>query len=859
MPLVAGKNILRKKMPDKIEKCKEIVYYIVVANKCKEQHMAKKVHQKSFKSNEGKTIYNVIVLLISAFMLIIPFYQGLFFRTNYIPAVALVSIIFAAYMLYKLRSREYRVLDTNMDLSVLLLPVVYFIAFFFAANAKDALDMVLIYCSYFMLYKLSSDLSAKDEKYKNVLLNVIIASTFILSFASMLNIAGIVDIKGAFEGKRLFGLYQYPNTTASVLGVGIILSLNKLIGEKSTKIAAIYQMILTALISTFIFTLSRGGYLVLAGVLLLNFLLISAGNKLKMLLGIFVAFLSSSLLIYKFYALPEDGISAILGYYLISIIASAVIIYGAYMIKNRIKLAFSDKAINVALAAAAVAFIGIAAFLFSVKEPIEYRVEHGAEEEKSWRYEAIYIDNLTPDSEYNIELDVKASMESPYSYGIILRSYNSANELTELLKHFENTGPDFTRKSFDFSTLKDTERVLILLYNYETNSYTEYKNIIIKDSDNAIAKRIEKLKYVPQAIANRLTDINLKTVNVSARMDFVKDGLKVIKDYPIAGAGGGAWKNLYRQYQSTPYNTTEVHNFYVQYGTEVGIIGLIALLVLLLLLVISMIKSIRAGSPYLYVYLAAMLILLHSTIDFNLSLAAVGYVLWMLTGIINSDGNTPMSVRLPQKYTGAIALALSLIVFLASSSVYYGIRVGTEASRALRDKKDIDEIMELYKKASKFDKYNGAYRIDLAQVMNNQLRNTKENKYYEGIMEQISLIKKYEPYNHQYTPVICNIYLSTGKFDEAVKLADHRLKEEPMVEQSYVLKTDVSYEIANYYLKENKIEESIPYLEKIIEASRELEEINKGQKTPIKPEGDYTKKLEAAQRTLEMIKSDIGE
>lgn len=819
--------------------------------------MAKKMHSKSIRSSDDKTIYNILIFLMASFMLIIPFYRGLFFRINYIPAIAFVGIMFAGFMVYKLRDKTFKALDTYMDLSVLLLPAAYLISFFFAVNAKDALDMFLLYCSYFMLYKLASELSAKNEKYKNILINLLIASTFILSFASMLSIAGLVDINGAFIGKRLYGLYQYANTTASVLGVGIILSLNKLINEGNIKKAAIYQLVLTALISSFIFTLSRGGYLVLAGVLLFNFLLIKARPKLKMLLGIFVSFISSSMLIYKFYTLAEEELSAIWIHYLISIIVSAVIIYIIYSFKNRIKFKFSDKSVNVALIAMAVVFIGAAAFLFSVKEPIEYRIEHRLGEEKSWKYESIYMYELKPNSKYTIEFDVKASLESLYSYGLVIRSYNSANEYAEVLNVFEPTGSEFLKKSFEFSTVSDTENIALLLYNYESNSNTVYKNIVIKDSNYVVVKKIEKLKYLPAVISNRITGTNLGIQEVSFRMYYAKDGLKIINDHPISGAGGGAWKNLYRQYQSILYNTTEVHNFYVQYGTEVGVIGLAALVGLILLLILSMVKSIKASSRYLYVYLAAMLLLLHSTIDFNLSLAAVGYILWMLIGIIGSDRNTPLMQKLPQKYIGVSILVLSLIVFFISASVYYGMKLGAQGAAISQENKDMDKAIELYERATAFDKYNGSYRIDLAQIMNKQLRETKNKKYYDGIMEQISLIRKYEPYNHQYTPIICNIYLSTGKFEEAVELADIKLKDEPLLAQSYMMNIDVNYGIADYYLKENKIEEAVPYLENIPDVYNEFERINKDLKTPLKLAEDYPKKLEAAQRTLDMIKADM--
>jgi tetratricopeptide (TPR) repeat protein len=229
----------------------------------------------------------------------------------------------------------------------------------------------------------------------------------------------------------------------------------------------------------------------------------------------------------------------------------------------------------------------------------------------------------------------------------------------------------------------------------------------------------------------------------------------------------------------------------------------------------------------------------------------------MLIGIIGSDRHTPLIEKLPQRYIGASILVLSLIVFFVSSSVYYGMRLGAQGAAVSQENKDMNKAMELYKKASVFDKFNCSYRIDLAQIMTKKLRETKDKKYYDGIMEQISLIRKYEPYNHQYTPIICNVYLASGKFEEASKLADTKLQDEPMLAHSYALKMDVNYELANFYLKDNKVKEAIPHLEKILETNGQFERINASLKTPLKLTEDYPKKLEAAQRTLDMIRDDM--
>jgi len=802
---------------------------------------------------KNKNIYIGFVILLSAFMLIIPFYKGLFFRTEYLSAIAFISIVFAAFMAIKLKDKSYKIINTYLDMSVLLIPVAYLISFFFSVNAKDAFDMFLLYSGGFMLYKLVSELSIKNGRYKNAFINVIIASVFLLSFTSMLHLAGIINLNGAFIGNRLFGLYQYANTTASVLGVGIILSLNNLMNADNIKKKIIYQMILTALIPTFIFTLSRGGYLVLVVVLLLNFILVNARAKVKLIVSLVVSFLSSSVFIYKYYTLPQDDLSASWSYYIISIIASAFIFYLIQYLTQLIKVEFLDRIINRSLIFLALAFVGMTIILFTIKEPVEYKIEHLAAEEESWKSMTIILDELKPDSQYTLELDISASSVSVSNYGVVIHSNNKSNESIELINQIGPIGPEIVRKSLEFKTLEDTDRVFISIYNYETDSFTVYKNIVIKDTNGGIVKKIDKPEYIPEAIANRIYDINLSTENVSYRIYFAKDGLEILKDYPLTGAGGGAWRNLYRQYQSIPYNTTEVHNFYVQYGTEAGIIGLVILSGLVILLVMSMIKGIKSGSQYLYVYIAAMLLFLHSMIDFNLSLPAVAYILWMLIGIINSDKNTPLIEKYPYRYTIAVALVFALAVCFSSSSMRYGMKLGAQAAVASQAKVDVNKTIDMYEKAAALDRYNTIYRVDLAQILNKQLRETKDRKYYDEVMEQISFIRKYEPYNHQYTSTICNIYLSIGKFEEASKLVDIKVQDEPLIGQSYRLKVDTNFEIVRYYAQNNTMEEAVPYLKKIVETKVQFEEVNSRLSEPLILDEKSLEKIEVASKALESM------
>ncbi|HIW32262.1 MAG TPA: O-antigen ligase family protein, partial [Candidatus Paenibacillus intestinavium] len=90
------------------------------------------------------------------------------------------------------------------------------------------------------------------------------------------------------------------------------------------------------------------------------------------------------------------------------------------------------------------------------------------------------------------------------------------------------------------------------------------------------------IKLLPGSIGSRLENINLNQHSVLERGTFYGDAITLWKDYPIFGAGGGAWQALYQQYQNNPYTSNQVHSFFIQMLVEVGIIGILALFIVLI-------------------------------------------------------------------------------------------------------------------------------------------------------------------------------------------------------------------------------------------------------------------------------------
>jgi O-antigen ligase len=93
------------------------------------------------------------------------------------------------------------------------------------------------------------------------------------------------------------------------------------------------------------------------------------------------------------------------------------------------------------------------------------------------------------------------------------------------------------------------------------------------------------------------------------------------------GSGGNAWKYLYQKHQSYGYWSSQAHNYPLQLTIDVGLLGLLIFLLIITLTFITFIKNIKYQINRYY-FIIFILILIHSIIDFDLSLSAIMLLLW---------------------------------------------------------------------------------------------------------------------------------------------------------------------------------------------------------------------------------------
>ncbi|MEC0310689.1 O-antigen ligase family protein [Paenibacillus lautus] len=208
---------------------------------------------------------------------------------------------------------------------------------------------------------------------------------------------------------------------------------------------------------------------------------------------------------------------------------------------------------------------------------------------------------------------------------------------------------------------------------------------------------------LPQNISVRLENINFNQHSVLERFTFYKDAMKVLADYPIIGAGGGAWASLYEQYQNNPYSSTQAHNFFLQYLIEVGLIGFLIFMSFIMYIFYKYIRGyVRAddeGRNNHFLYLILVLsILIHSILDFNMSYVFMGILVFLglggMASVMNSKPIKKWNVQdstARNIYSAVVGLA-SIILLITSIRYVQAAEAGLEARKIVQVSTSFEEI-----------------------------------------------------------------------------------------------------------------------------------------------------------------------
>jgi tetratricopeptide (TPR) repeat protein len=396
-----------------------------------------------------------------------------------------------------------------------------------------------------------------------------------------------------------------------------------------------------------------------------------------------------------------------------------------------------------------------------------------------------------------------------------------------------------------FSTMPDTERIRINFYNRFANTSAVYDNINIyegEDRSNPITV-MTSFKYIPENIVQRFSSISLKESGASSRFEFYRDALKIIKDYPVFGAGGGGWQSLYQGYQSRLYWTTEVHSFFLQLWVETGTIGFAVLCGVCIILAYEVLKFLWNKKPdanvknYVWAaFVGAFAIGAHSVIDFNLSLGAVALFLWFLIGIVRggmsyseADGDTEAkskkrSTPVAGRYYTFVILPVVLVMAI-SLSFLIGEAKAREAERHLQEGY-LTEALEAYDSATRFDPFKSEYRVAKAQVLDIIGRHTEDVSYIQRAGMEYEKAIKYDGHSAKNHSAVGFYYLTVGQAEKGFEHIEKAVQLHPYNIDYYEQKAYAYKELIEYMIENRNPDGAMEYIQKTLGIAEDMRLLN---------------------------------
>lgn len=810
--------------------------------------------KKESKYNNISSYINYMQLLIVVAILIItPFYRGLYFRINYIPVTAFIGVAFAI-MLIKLIKERGSFIESYFDIAFLGLTLAYFISFIFGISKSNALDGVIKYIAAYMLYKLSYEL-VKDNKIKGFFLDGIVLSGFITALFSLLGSGGIVDIKGVFGwGERLNGLYQYPNSTASILGGIFLLNILLLMDKKNIYFRAAYFISASTMMLTFLETRSRGAMLTLIAAWTLAFLLSKAKDKLSLIVYSGASAMIGLIFYSRIYSaiIEKNNFAVLLTTFLVSSAVLGFVIELLVKQTQRIEVKNINRIIVGIIVALALA--GVAAFTLTT--PLELTAK-----QPQRGYEVYQV---KPSTNYKMDLEAENTGAGEANLNVVINSVDRAKARTSLYNNIFAVGSN-NINSIEFTTNDSTFFITVDFISQSSEKGLRVNESTIKDGRSGAV--IEKLKlnyrFIPNDIAKKINEISLKTESSSERLVFIKDGLKMFGDYFLTGTGAKGWGLLYTKYQSYGYVSNEAHNYYLQTAIESGLLGTISIIGLLVGLVIAGTKLYirKHENSYFLIGVISMLfeLLAHAFLDFDFSLYAILLALvscigWLSSAAAQNDILT-IKVTKGKSLLNYFALVIGIALVIVSTTMYIGIREGDKGASFV--KTDASKAKEYYKSAISKSYYNSTYFLDYGQVLTLEAKKSKDISVINQIYKYYKEVEKNDPYEVKYYGIMINFYATFGYFNDASVLADRLIEVQPFKPENYEMKANYGYQLMTYFLNNKKYREALSYNDFILEIEKQHEEANKKTIAPFELSAKTKEVINAAKAGRESIESNI--
>lgn len=333
--------------------------------------------------------------------------------------------------------------------------------------------------------------------------------------------------------------------------------------------------------------------------------------------------------------------------------------------------------------------------------------------------------------------------------------------------------------------------------------------------------------FAPTDALKRVNTINNQQTSYVARLDLTKTAFRMAFDYPFNGLGGEGWNALYHRYQPYLMYSSETHNYPAKVLVETGFIGLFAFLGIWFFNLKKLYRLWRAEldeDSWILVWgggIAAITLGIHSIYDFDLSMGAMGIILWGLWGVIRGSEKMfladiqEVGSNLRKMLTVGVAGTVgAAVLFAPAASLYAAGTAGAEGAKAMTKKNWTVAEQEL-SKAVKLDPLTASYAADLAQIDtimgmagNDSAKLALAEKYSNQAV-------KMEPYNYQIRMRLLMVSLVSGRLESAVDDAESLVANNPLDVHNFEILGKVYIAAGRYLASSGQKEKARGYWQKV--------------------------------------------
>lgn len=334
------------------------------------------------------------------------------------------------------------------------------------------------------------------------------------------------------------------------------------------------------------------------------------------------------------------------------------------------------------------------------------------------------------------------------------------------------------------------------------------------------------IRRLPKDLVHRLASISLQDESIGQRLQFSADALKIVRDYPILGTGGGGFDATYQAYQSYGYVSSQVHNHFIQTLVETGVVGFAAFIALWVAAIYAYITAVRRADPITATLAGGSLVLaltmgVNGWMDFNLSLSAVSLVLWTLWAVVvsvprsahlevsRSRGGFRRAPAVPA--TVAMVSAISIAVF--AGRLLAGSFTGDLAQLEMKLSPQAAQTMLAHAIAE--DPFDASYRVDLGQTEFLLAKTQKNDQLAHKAQVDVRKGLHLNSTNASYETIYGAMALQLGSVDEGLNALERAVADQPFVPSRYEELAKAYVEVGKYYLGKGQREQAMAALDKV--------------------------------------------